>query len=129
MFYDQTKAKLSFTANNSKCTGYQFRCALTANGVTVYSKAATLTRVYPGLSITPDPASGNHTEHRYIKIGDSFTLECFVKGGSSDVYHYKWFCGTQVIEEGEAAEGRIAITDEAGNKTVVSVDPTTGLVI
>ncbi len=85
------------SANTNVCSvlastdidGYQYRCAVTANGITVYSKAATID-VWAALVITPDSASGNHVEVQYVAIGEQFTLKAQVSGGAGG-YKYKWY--------------------------------------
>lgn len=99
--------KLTVTPEKTTVNGYQFRCAVTANGVTVYSSAAAL-KVNEQLKILPDPASGNYVEHLYCAVGDKFTLNAKAYGGSGE-YSYVWYVGSEQIS-GTSTDGNLSVT-------------------
>ena len=128
-FSGATSATLSIYHPELAITGSQYRCAITVNGITRYSKAATL-ELYPGLSVTPNSESGNHIEYRYIAPNEPFSLEVTVTGGIAP-YQYTWYVNSirsnqttnvftetmtdDILGSGGYANIHCVIEDSAGN--------------
>ena len=117
----QTESVMTITVGGQdKVNGRQFRCAVTANGQTVYSRIATLT-VYKELDVTPN-GSGGHVEESYVVDGESFNLECVVTGGCGGVYSYKWYRKGDVFKTGEATDGSKVVLTDVMDKSLANSD-------
>ncbi len=103
---DANTARLAINPKTTSLNGYEFRCGVTVNGTTTYSSYAVLT-VWQEMTISPDPASGNHIEEMFVVVGDQFTLNAQVNGGVAP-YTYVWSVSGAGTMSGTSVDGQIS---------------------